>query len=85
MHNSLSPDPPQIRHRCRNPRCGGKLKTPTDNPRGAFCCEGCEIKKWRVAGYPLREIAVEFNVSISTVKRLTGSVRPFRKSREGAS
>jgi hypothetical protein len=30
-----------LRHRCRNPRCGGKLETPTDNPRHAFCCHGC--------------------------------------------
>lgn len=30
-----------VRHRCRNPRCGCKLKEPTDNPRNAFCCRGC--------------------------------------------
>ena len=29
------------------------------------------IKKYRAAGWPLREIAVEFDVSISTVKSLT--------------
>ena len=36
------PDPLQLRHRCRNPRCTGKLKLPADNPRDAFCCRGCE-------------------------------------------
>jgi hypothetical protein len=35
-------DPPQLRHRCRNPRCGGLLKDPTDDRRAAFCCEPCE-------------------------------------------
>jgi hypothetical protein len=30
-----------LRHRCRNPRCGTKLKRPADNPRDAFCCVGC--------------------------------------------
>ena len=35
-------DPPQLRHRCRNPRCGGLLKNPTDDRRAAFCCEHCE-------------------------------------------
>ncbi len=29
------------RRRCRNPRCGAKLKRPADNPREAFCCAGC--------------------------------------------
>ena len=35
------PLPDQVRHRCRNPRCAGKLKTPTADPRDAFCCTGC--------------------------------------------
>ena len=35
-------DPLQLRHRCRNPRCGGLLKNPTDDRRAAFCCEPCE-------------------------------------------
>ena len=35
-------DPPQVvRHRCRNPRCSGLLKNPTDDRRAAFCCEPC--------------------------------------------
>jgi hypothetical protein len=34
----------QLRHHCRNPRCAGKLKTPTENPRDAFCCKGCECQ-----------------------------------------
>ena len=36
--------PPQVRHRCRNPRCAGKLKIPTINRRDAFCCGGCEAQ-----------------------------------------
>jgi hypothetical protein len=31
----------QVRHRCRNPRCGGKLKSPTDSRLDAFCCSSC--------------------------------------------
>lgn len=34
---------PQVRHRCRNPRCGTKLKIPAANP-DAFCCRGCEAQ-----------------------------------------
>lgn len=30
------------RHYCQNPKCGSILKIPTDNPRDAFCCRGCE-------------------------------------------
>ena len=41
----MSPNIPspfhQVRHRCRNPRCGAKLKRPVGNPRDAFCCESC--------------------------------------------
>jgi hypothetical protein len=29
------------RHRCRNSRCGAKLKPPTTNRLDAFCCSGC--------------------------------------------
>jgi hypothetical protein len=36
------PGPPQLRQRCRNPRCAGKLKAPAASPRNAFCCKGCE-------------------------------------------
>ena len=37
------PDPPQqVRYRCRNLRCGGLLKNPTDDRRAAFCCEPCQ-------------------------------------------
>jgi hypothetical protein len=36
------PDPPQqLRYRCRNLRCGGLLKNPTDDRGAAFCCEPC--------------------------------------------
>jgi hypothetical protein len=31
----------RLRHYCRNPRCGAKLKKPVENPRTAFCCRGC--------------------------------------------
>ena len=37
-----SPDPPQVRLRCRTPQCAGLLAVPADNPRDAFCCRGCE-------------------------------------------
>jgi hypothetical protein len=30
-----------VRRRCRNPRCGGKLRAETDNPRNAFCSAHC--------------------------------------------
>jgi hypothetical protein len=38
-----------LRHRCRNPRCGLRLKRPTDNPRRAFCCRVCfsQFYAWR--------------------------------------
>jgi hypothetical protein len=31
----------QLRTRCRNPRCMGKLPEPVDNPHAAFCTKGC--------------------------------------------
>jgi hypothetical protein len=31
----------QLRHRCRNPRCGCKLPEPVENPHAAFCTKGC--------------------------------------------
>ena len=34
--------PPQLRTRCRNPKCTDRLKIPADNPRDAFCCRLCE-------------------------------------------
>jgi hypothetical protein len=34
-------DHPPVRHRCRNPRCGAKLKPAVANPRDAFCRPGC--------------------------------------------
>jgi hypothetical protein len=39
---SSRPDPLQVRTRCRNPRCAGKLKAPVSSPRDAFCCLNCE-------------------------------------------
>jgi hypothetical protein len=33
--------PPQVRRRCRNPRCGELLPVATENPRAAFCCQHC--------------------------------------------
>jgi hypothetical protein len=41
------PEPLQIRHRCRHPRCGSVLKVPAANPRDAFCCRGCERAFYR--------------------------------------
>jgi hypothetical protein len=47
-----------IRRRCRNPRCGAKLKRETSNPRNAFCCRGCFERHYRkiclVCERPLR-------------------------------
>jgi hypothetical protein len=40
-YNQVPPPEQPVRHRCRNVRCGAKLKVPTDNPRRAFCCDGC--------------------------------------------
>jgi hypothetical protein len=42
------PEPVQVRYRCRNPRCGGKLKAPAANPRDAFCCTKCEAAYYRI-------------------------------------
>jgi hypothetical protein len=46
---TTSPPVPAIgpRHRCRNPRCGAKLKRPTENPRDAFCALGCVTSYFR--------------------------------------
>jgi hypothetical protein len=38
----------KLRFRCRNPRCRGNLKDATDNPRHAFCCEGCYVGFYRL-------------------------------------
>lgn len=50
-----------VRRRCRNPKCGGKLKRETDNPRNAFCCRGCFEQHYRklclVCERPLRRKA----------------------------
>jgi hypothetical protein len=43
-----SPDPPQVRTRCRNPRCGETLKIPAANPRDAFCSARCETAYFAV-------------------------------------
>jgi hypothetical protein len=32
---------PQLRHRCRHPKCRSKLPTPVSNPHRAFCTPGC--------------------------------------------
>jgi len=36
-----------LRHRCRNPKCRGKLPVPTDNPRRAFCTRFCFDQHYR--------------------------------------
>jgi hypothetical protein len=61
----MPPDPLEIhpagfiRRRCRNPRCGGKLKRATDKPRDAFCCVGCFDQYYRtvciVCDRPMRQ------------------------------
>jgi hypothetical protein len=62
----IRPLPPEIqeiptgfvRRRCRNSRCGGKLRQETNNPRAAFCCRGCLEQHYRklclVCERPLR-------------------------------
>jgi hypothetical protein len=40
-------DPLTLRHRCRNPKCRGKLKTPVENERDAFCTRGCYTSFYR--------------------------------------
>jgi hypothetical protein len=44
---NIPPNSLQVRHRCRNPRCGLKLRKPTDNLRNAFCCHGCYFSFYR--------------------------------------
>jgi hypothetical protein len=43
--NLVRPGAP--RYYCRNPRCGLKLNQPADNPRDAFCCQGCFNSHYR--------------------------------------
>lgn len=38
---------PELRHRCRNPRCRMKLPKPVANPRDAFCTKGCHNSFYR--------------------------------------
>jgi hypothetical protein len=47
LYTPNQPVPPQLRTRCRNPRCGTALKVPAANPRDAFCCKGCERAFYR--------------------------------------
>ena len=37
----------KLRHYCRNPRCGSKLKAPVENVREAFCARGCHTQFYR--------------------------------------
>lgn len=64
MFYRITPLPPQVRHRCRNVRCGGALKKPTDNPRDAFCCAICER-----AHYSTRCIVCEAAVTKKSKRR----------------
>jgi hypothetical protein len=48
LYNPTTPEPIQVRYRCRNPRCAGKLETPAANPRDAFCCERCHEGYYRL-------------------------------------
>jgi hypothetical protein len=65
MFYRQQPDPPQVRHRCRNPRCGGKLSVPTEDRRAAFCCPKCEA-----AFYKVRCRVCEAVFSRKTVRRV---------------
>jgi hypothetical protein len=38
---------PRARVETVQPRCGGKIKDPTSNPREAFCCKGCFTSYYR--------------------------------------
>jgi hypothetical protein len=38
---------PDLRHRCRNPKCRCKLPEPTSIQRNAFCCRGCFTSFYR--------------------------------------
>jgi hypothetical protein len=58
------PAPPQVRTRCRNVRCAGKLKTPTEDRRRAFCCERCAE-----AHYATRCVVCESALSKKTKRR----------------
>jgi hypothetical protein len=35
------PEPDELRHYCRNPRCRSKLPAPVENAHRAFCARGC--------------------------------------------
>jgi hypothetical protein len=37
----------RVRRHCRNVRCGGKLKVPTERMCDAFCCSGCYASFYR--------------------------------------
>jgi hypothetical protein len=47
MFFKQTPAPPLFRARCRNARCGDKLRSPTESPRDAFCCQRCEEAFYR--------------------------------------
>lgn len=53
MHGNIDdPVPGQstleaVRYRCRNQRCRSWLKSPSENPRDAFCCSGCYVGFYR--------------------------------------
>jgi hypothetical protein len=53
-----------VRHRCRNPRCQGKLARPTDTKRHAFCCDGC-----RAVFYKNRCVVCEAELSPGPANR----------------
>jgi hypothetical protein len=61
------------RHRCRNPRCGAKLKSPTPNRLDAFCCQGCFGQFFRS-----RCLVCEQLFTRKTERRLTCSRRKCR-------
>ena len=52
MSDTESVESVQLRHTCRNPRCGCKLPEPVDNPSNAFC-RVCFTSYFPVSGEPV--------------------------------
>jgi hypothetical protein len=47
LYNPSFTTRPALRHRCRNPRCGSKLRDPTDSRLDAFCSPACFASFYR--------------------------------------
>jgi hypothetical protein len=70
----------KMRHRCRNPRCRGKLHEPTENPSEAFCCKGCFTSHYRnrciICERPYRRVREDQNTCGR--RRCKGELRRHR-------